>query len=93
MFTVCCAPCWRVPFPWGETPISLESVTHLSAEHTVAAQGTLVEVGRGRMTIEEFCQVIEQQNRCSAGESVPGHALFLVDVSYEDNELSVNRPK
>lgn len=58
-----------------------------------AIVGTLVEVGRGRMTVEEFCQVIEQQNRCSAGESVPGHALFLVDVSYGDNELSVNRPK
>ena len=50
-----------------------------------AIVGTLVEVGRGRMTVEEFCRVIEQKDRCSAGESVPGHALFLVDVSYEEN--------
>ena len=47
-----------------------------------AIVGTLIEVGRGRMTVDEFCQVIEQRNRCSAGDSVPGHALFLVDVSY-----------
>ena len=47
-----------------------------------AIVGTLIEVGRGRMTLDEFCQVIEQKNRCSAGDSVPGHALFLVDVSY-----------
>ena len=47
-----------------------------------AIVGTLIEVGRGRMTVDEFCQVIEQRNRCSAGDSVPGHALSLVDVSY-----------
>lgn len=48
-----------------------------------AIVGTLVEVGRGRMTVDDFCRVIEQKNRCSAGESVPGHALFLTDVSYD----------
>ena len=48
-----------------------------------AIVGTLIEVGRGRMTVEEFCQVIERKDRCSAGESVPGHALFLTNVSYD----------
>ena len=47
-----------------------------------AVVGTLLEVGRGRMTIEEFRQVIIAQNRCSAGESVAGNALFLVDIQY-----------
>ena len=47
-----------------------------------AVVGTLLEVGRGKMTIDEFCQVIEKKDRCSAGTSVPGHALFLVDVAY-----------
>ena len=47
-----------------------------------AIVGTLLEVGRGKMTIEEFCQVIEKKDRCSAGTSVPAHALFLVDVTY-----------
>ncbi|MBO4613178.1 MAG: tRNA pseudouridine(38-40) synthase TruA [Bacteroidaceae bacterium] len=58
-----------------------------------AIVGTLVEVGRKRMTIDEFCRVIEQKNRCSAGESVPGHGLFLVDVSYGANESSRSNMK
>ena len=47
-----------------------------------AIVGTLVEVGRGKLTVEGFRKVIEEKNRCSAGESVPGHALFLVDIKY-----------
>lgn len=50
-----------------------------------AIVGTLVEVGRGKLTVEGFKKVIEQKNRCSAGSSVPGHALFLVDVGYPEN--------
>ena len=47
-----------------------------------AVVGTLLEVGRGRMSIDEFRKVIAAQNRCSAGESVAANALFLVDVQY-----------
>ena len=47
-----------------------------------AIVGTLLEVGRGRMTIEQLRQVIEAKDRCRAGDSVPGNALFLVDVEY-----------
>ena len=49
-----------------------------------AIVGTLLEVGRGKLSIEGFRNVIEQQDRCKAGTSVPGHALFLVDVEYPD---------
>ena len=54
-----------------------------------AIVGTLIEVGRGRMTIDGFRRVIEQKDRCQAGTSVPGNALFLVDVAYP-KELFVN---
>lgn len=47
-----------------------------------AIVGTLVEVGSGKMTVEQFRQVIEQKDRCKAGASVPGQALFLVDIEY-----------
>ena len=47
-----------------------------------AIVGTLLEVGKGRMTIEQFRDVIEKKDRCSAGESVPAHALFLEEVEY-----------
>lgn len=47
-----------------------------------AIVGTLLEVGRGKLTVEGFRQIIEQQDRCKAGTSAPGNALFLVSVEY-----------
>ena len=47
-----------------------------------AIVGTLVEVGRGKLTIEDVRSIIEAKDRCKAGESVPGKALFLVDIKY-----------
>ena len=47
-----------------------------------AIVGTLLEVGRGRMTIDQLRHVIEAKDRCRAGDSVPGNALFLVEVKY-----------
>ena len=47
-----------------------------------AIVGTLVEVGRDRINIEEMRHIIESKDRCQAGESVPGKALFLVDIKY-----------
>jgi len=50
-----------------------------------AIVGTLLEVGRGKMTIDEFRQVIDAKNRCNAGSSVPAKGLFLVEVAYPEN--------
>jgi len=47
-----------------------------------AIVGTLVEVGRHKMTVEQFGHVIERKDRCAAGTSMPGHALFLWDITY-----------
>lgn len=47
-----------------------------------AIVGTLVDVGRHKITVEQFCQIIERKNRCEAGTSVPGNALFLWDITY-----------
>lgn len=49
-----------------------------------AVVGTLLEVGFGKLTVEGFRRVIEQKDRCRAGTSVPGNALFLVDVAYPE---------
>lgn len=48
-----------------------------------AVVGTLIEVGRHRMTVDDFRRVVEGKKRTAAGESMPGHALFLVDVRYD----------
>ena len=55
-----------------------------------AIVGTLVEVGRGRRNIEDFATLVlpsdapatDASRRSDAGESVPGHALYLTDVKY-----------
>ena len=49
-----------------------------------AIVGTLLDVGRGVLTIEQFRETIEKKDRCSAGTSVPGNALFLADVTYPE---------
>lgn len=50
-----------------------------------AIVGTLVEVGRGKLSVEGFRRIIEKKDRCSAGTSAPGNALFLVDIGYPDD--------
>lgn len=47
-----------------------------------AVVGTLVDVGRGKLSVESFLNIIKLKNRCSAGTSMPGEALFLWNVEY-----------
>ena len=47
-----------------------------------AVVGTLIEVGRGRLSLDDFKKVIEGKHRSDAGESMPGNALFLEDIVY-----------
>lgn len=54
-----------------------------------AIVGTLLEVGRGKLTIDGFRKVIEAKDRCKAGTSVPGHALYLVDVTYPEELFNI----
>ncbi len=47
-----------------------------------AVVGTLVEVGRGKMVPEGILDILDRKDRCAAGTSMPGEALFLWDVKY-----------
>jgi tRNA pseudouridine38-40 synthase len=47
-----------------------------------AITGTLLEVGKGKMTLEEFRKVIELKDRCKAGTSLPAKGLFLTQINY-----------
>jgi tRNA pseudouridine38-40 synthase len=47
-----------------------------------AIVGTLVEVGQGRMSINDLKGIVEAKNRSDAGQSVPAHGLFLEKVTY-----------
>lgn len=47
-----------------------------------AIVGTLLEVGRGKRSAGSVAELLSRRDRCSAGESVPGHALFLTKIEY-----------
>lgn len=47
-----------------------------------AVVGTLVEVGRGKISKKEFEKIIALRNRSAAGNSMPPQALFLWDIGY-----------
>lgn len=44
--------------------------------------GTLLDVGRGKLTIEGLREIIERKDRCAAGVSMPACGLFLTKVEY-----------
>ncbi len=50
-----------------------------------AIVGTLLLVGRGKLSLEEFRAVIERKERCAAGDSAVAQALFLADVKYPND--------
>lgn len=56
-----------------------------------AIVGTLLMVGRGKITADEFCKIIESKDRGKAGTSAPGHALYLVDVEYPQEIFIENK--
>jgi tRNA pseudouridine38-40 synthase len=54
-----------------------------------AIVGTITDVGKGRISLAEFKQIIEEKNRSSAGKSAPASGLFLTGIEYPDNTFMV----
>lgn len=46
--------------------------------------GTLLDVGRGKLSVEGLRSIIERRDRCAAGVSMPAQGLFLTKVEYPD---------
>ena len=51
-----------------------------------AIVGTMLEIGLGKINLNEFRQIISHGNRSDAGASVPAKGLFLVRVTYPDGD-------
>ena len=47
-----------------------------------AIVGTLVDVGKGKISLEEFNNIIAQKDRSFASGSAPAQGLYLADVVY-----------
>ena len=52
-----------------------------------AIVGTMLDVGFGKTTIEEFHDIIKSENRVKAGASVPAQGLYLSVIEYNKNIL------
>lgn len=50
--------------------------------------GTMVEIGQGRMTLDQFEQIIEAKDRTAAGRAAPANGLYLVEVGYPATVLA-----
>lgn len=50
-----------------------------------AIVGTLLQLGRGKIDMEQFVRIIESKDRCSAADSVPAAGLFLDNVQYPES--------
>ncbi len=44
--------------------------------------GTLVEVGRGKLPVQDFERILDARDRRQAGITAPAQGLFLVEVKY-----------
>lgn len=71
-----------VPNPGGRGMVFVITADRFLRNMVRAVVGTLVEIGRGKMSIDRFRKVIESKDRCAAGTSMPPQALFLADVQY-----------
>lgn len=49
-----------------------------------ALTATMLKVGRGKMSLEQFAAIIEQKDNTKAHFDVPGHGLFLREVVYPE---------
>lgn len=49
-----------------------------------AVVGTLLQVGLGKMPVEEMHTIIKSRDRKKAGASVPAKGLFLTDIKYPE---------
>lgn len=47
-----------------------------------AIVGTLIQVGLGKIGVEEMHRIIKSEDRSKAGASVPAHGLYLTEIIY-----------
>jgi tRNA pseudouridine38-40 synthase len=48
--------------------------------------GTLLDVGRGRLSVEEIPRILATRSRAAAGPTAPAKGLFLCSVEYGEEE-------
>ena len=67
------------PGGWIVTTIEANAFLRHMVRNVV---GTLIEVGKGFMSVDEFRTILEAKDRGSAGITAPPQGLFLKEVKY-----------
>jgi hypothetical protein len=50
----------------------------------LAIVGTLVDLGKDRIRLDDIKRIVEAKNRSEAGMSVPAHGLYLAGIEYAE---------
>jgi len=67
----------------GDGVIQVEIAANAFLRHMVRSiVGTIVDVGRGKMSVDEFAEILHAHDRGRAGMTAPPQGLFLVEVRY-----------
>ena len=69
---------------YSPTPIFTITADRFLRNMVRAVVGTLFEIGRGKRKPEDMLDILEQKNRCSAGQSAPAEGLYLVNIVYPE---------
>ncbi|KAA9331278.1 tRNA pseudouridine(38-40) synthase TruA [Hymenobacter busanensis] len=82
--------CWLHEAGWHSTPHGL--VFRIRANRFVRGMvrlvvGTLLDVGRGRLTPAAFTDILHRQQRIAASGAAPAHGLYLSRVEYAPDVL------
>jgi tRNA pseudouridine38-40 synthase len=70
---------WGGERPWLTFDIEADAFLYRMVRSIV---GTLLQVGRGLMSVEEFVEVLASRERSRAGPTAPPHGLCLMEVKY-----------
>ncbi|GAA3599655.1 tRNA pseudouridine(38-40) synthase TruA [Flavivirga amylovorans] len=54
-----------------------------------AIVGTMINIGLGKINVEDLHTIIKSKNRSEAGFSVPAHGLYLTEVEYP-NDIKIH---
>ena len=62
-------------------------IFHITADRFLrnmvrAIVGTLLQIGQGKLEVEEMHRIIKSEDRSNAGASVPAHGLYLTRIIY-----------
>jgi len=85
-----------VPYPLNPEPSSLLifRITGSGFLHHMVRNlvGTLVEIGRGALTPDDFARILAARDRTLAGPTAPASGLFLVNVDYAETIATLGAP-